>query len=479
MKKKTLYFLCAFNFYLIASMLQAVPCEGPGQDYPLSKIKENMQINRLSDRVIVLTGLLLPAGGYITAVNTEKGIVVIDTGASLGAAELCREMIQNEFPEKDFTYIIHTHAHGDHIGANQVFPETKIIAHKNSLKYFSDYSKPNLFDDMIPMLNNQIKTLRQRMEGMEKDSEDWKITEMRLALLEQMLLDADKGYHIRFPSLTFDKEMCLFLGDLTFRMYAFLNYHSDCDILIHIPEEGVLLMGDTLSRSSLSGTNAIAASVDVPGWINTLDRIMEEGQGVKHAVRGHSYVMNYEEVKVRRDYIKQIWDAVKDKNAQGQTPEDIIPQLPLENFNYITKLYQRKPEQLKSQHERIITGFWRQLQGRRFATEILARINRESGMEVAIKEFKNMINEKEKFFFNEGIVNSYASMLVEEGDIKNALELYRLNAVIFPESAEIYSGMGDAFQIAGNMDAAVKAYKKALELDPEDKRTAEKLKKIR
>jgi glyoxylase-like metal-dependent hydrolase (beta-lactamase superfamily II) len=438
-----------------------------------------MKIVRLSDRVIVLTGLLLPAGGYVTAVNTEKGIAVIDTGACLGATELFRNTIQKEFPGKDFAYVIHTHGHGDHVGANQIFPEAEIVAHKNSLPYFTSFVKPDQRDNIITYCRKRAASLRQRMEKMDKDSEDFKYAECRLALLEQIILDGKKNNNIRFPTITFNKKMSLDMGDLTINMYAFLNYHSDADILIHIPEEGILLIGDTFSRSSLPGLNSTAAAVDVTSWIRVLDRVLEEGKGVRHAVRGHSYILTHEEIKARRDYIYQIWTAVKKANAEDLSPEQIFPRLPLKDFEYITGMYERDLEELKNQHERIITGFWRQLQGRKFATEILARILRAEGMDETVKKFRTIVSEKEKYFFNENIVNIYAGMMVQEGAIKNALELYRLNAIVFPESADIYSGMGDAHLANNDNEAALKAYQRALELDPENNEIKKKLERVK
>jgi hypothetical protein len=109
----------------------------------------------------------------------------------------------------------------------------------------------------------------------------------RAAINEQIAVDIAQGLHVQFPDITFNDRMNLDMGDLTLKLYYFKNYHSDNDILIHIPEEGILLHGDTLSRSSLPGTNSFLSSVDIPGWIKVLDQILMDGAGVKHAVRGH------------------------------------------------------------------------------------------------------------------------------------------------------------------------------------------------
>lgn len=446
---------------------------------PLDLIKSRLKVVSLSDRVIVLTGNLLPGGGYIIAINSDKGIVVVDTGGSPGIASLMREIIQREFGRENFAYVIHTHGHGDHVSGNQAFPEAVVIAHENSVKSFIRYSEPRIREEMASFCTKQAENFRKRMQSLDADSEEFKTMELRVALNEQIVIDIEQGLHIRFPAVTFNERMNLDIGALTLKMYYLKNYHTDSDILIHIPEEGILLLGDTLSRAALPGTVSFLSSVDVPGWINALDQILSDGAGVKHAVRGHSYIMTGEEIKSRRDYIKKIWDTVTKANAEGLTPDKIIPKLPLENYAYLTQQYQRKPEDLKNQHERIITGFWRQLQDKDFATEILMKIQMESGLDAVVEKYKSLVSNGEKYYFDEGIVNSFAQGLLREGGAVKALEILKVNAVVFPDSAQVQSLLGDAFMADGKREEAIKAYSKALSLNPSDKVIKEKLEKAK
>ncbi len=471
-----------FSAICLLILLSGSPFAADSQQGGLSSldiIRSRITIVPLSERVIVLTGNLLPGGGYTIAINSEKGLVVVDTGGSPGIASAMREIIQKEFGRDKFAYVIHTHGHADHINGNQAFPEAQIVAHEKSIKSFSRYSTPQMLEEMAASCRKEAEDHRGRLKSLKEDSEDYEMTERRIAILEQIVIDIEQGVHVQAPDITFSEKMNLDMGDLTLKMYYFNNYHSTNDILIHIPEEGILLLGDTLSRAVLPGTNSFLSSANVPGWIQVLDQVLMDGAGVKHAVRGHSYIMTSEEITARRDYIKQVWGRVVKADSEGLTPDKILPMLPLKNYEFLTQQYQSKPEELENQHKRIVTGFWRQLQGKQFATEILLNAYVESSLDAAIEEYKSMISERDRYYFDEDIVNSFVMALLSEGATEKALELLKVHALIFPESAQVHSFFGDALMAEGKKEEAIKAYEKALSINPANKAAKEKLDKAK
>jgi glyoxylase-like metal-dependent hydrolase (beta-lactamase superfamily II) len=474
--KKSIFAICAV--FLSVGIFAAAKAS-QNSSSPLDIIKSRIKVVSLSDNVIVLTGNLLPGGGYVIAINSDRGIAVVDTGGSPGIAALMREIIEGEFGGEKFTHVIHTHGHGDHTNGNQAFSEAVVVAHENSVKSFRRYSEPHLLEQMASSCIKQAENFRKRLKSLDPDSEDYEITELRAAINEQIAIDIEQGLHVQLPEITFSGRMSLDMGNLTLKMYYLKNYHSDNDILIHIPEEGILLLGDTLSRSVLPGTNSFLSSVDIPRWLNALDQILQDGAGVEHAVRGHSYIMTGEEIVARRDYIKQVWDAVTQANSEGLTPDEIIPKLPMEDFGYLIQQYQRKPEELKNYHERIITGFWRQLQNKAFATEILLESQIESGLEAAIEKYKSLASQKEKYYFDESIVNAFAQGLLRSGETLKAQGLLKVHVSVFPDSAQAHSLLGDVLMTDGKIEEAIDAYEKAHSLAPSDNVIKGKLEKAK
>lgn len=69
--------------------------------------------------------------------------------------------------------------------------------------------------------------------------------------------------------------------------------------------------------------------------------------------------------------------------------------------------------------------------------------------------------------------------MIRENRIDDALELFKLNAEEYPNSSNVYDSLGEAWMILGNKGMAVQNYKRSLELNPENKNAAEKLKQLR
>ncbi len=66
--------------------------------------------------------------------------------------------------------------------------------------------------------------------------------------------------------------------------------------------------------------------------------------------------------------------------------------------------------------------------------------------------------------FDEATVNFIGYEHMQAGDIKNAIEIFKLNAMAFPNSPNVYDSLGDAYVADGQKQLALENTKKALEL---------------
>ncbi len=80
--------------------------------------------------------------------------------------------------------------------------------------------------------------------------------------------------------------------------------------------------------------------------------------------------------------------------------------------------------------------------------------------------------------FREEILNALGYRLIQEGRIKEAVEIFRLNAEAYPQSWNAYDSLGEAYMRAGEKEQAIKNYRKSLELNPQNTNAAEMLKKL-
>ena len=64
---------------------------------------------------------------------------------------------------------------------------------------------------------------------------------------------AEAGIVVALPDVVFDGELLLDLGGLTARVLTAASPHSDDTVLVHVPEEGLLFLGDATCGDPFDG----------------------------------------------------------------------------------------------------------------------------------------------------------------------------------------------------------------------------------
>ena len=63
-------------------------------------------------------------------------------------------------------------------------------------------------------------------------------------------------------------------------------------------------------------------------------------------------------------------------------------------------------------------------------------------------------------------LNAYAYTLLNKGEKEEAVRMFELNVKRNPKDANAQDSLGEGYMMAGNKDAAIKAFKKSLGMDP-------------
>jgi len=109
---------------------------------------------------------------------------------------------------------------------------------------------------------------------------------------------------------------------------------------------------------------------------------------------------------------------------------------------------------------------------------MLSKAIKEKGVKDAIAEISALKDKKDGYRINEGEFNNLGYRLLQEGMIKEAIEVFRLNVEIFPDSFNVYDSLGEAFATAGDKENAIANYKKSIELNPENESGKKMLEKL-
>jgi pentatricopeptide repeat protein len=110
------------------------------------------------------------------------------------------------------------------------------------------------------------------------------------------------------------------------------------------------------------------------------------------------------------------------------------------------------------------------------------RVYRGKGLDTALTHFTEL---KENFygkgaynFSSTADLNAFGYEVMGNNEIDGAVKVFEMNAKMFPESANVWDSLAEAYMKAGNMEMAKEYYKKSLELDPRNQNAKDMLKKI-
>ena len=419
-------------------------------------------INRLSDKTIVLTEKS-PMENIIVAIASKQGIVVVDSTSSPYTAGILRKTIEKEFGRDDFAYLVITHHHFDHAWGNQVFDDAEIVGYEGC----AGAMPPNAeaVQSAAAQMKQRAEQLSAELESLDPNSERAQNLRLTIDFNTRNYKGLSQGFVPTPPETTFDDRMIIELGDITLKLYYFGRAHSGTDILIHVPEEGLLMTGDLFLERGWLPLFSGRPTLDVPRWIEVLHSVLGNESQVKYVIPGHRDVWKREKLVLWKDYIVDLWNGVNVAAAEGLGLDAALERFPLpEKFAYL-KGYGWDDAALNRFQRRNVTAFWRQLK-ESAATIISAEIS-ASGIESAIKKYYELKSRPgNDVYFSEEDFNALGYRLLQTGRVDDAIEVFKLNVEAYPESWNVYDSLGEAYMAAGQNEPAIKNYKKSLELNP-------------
>ena len=279
---------------------------------------------RLGERVAVVR----VGTTYVTnviALAAGKGLVVIDTNNIPSLAPEIRKLIEKEFDRDDFTYVINTHWHWDHTNGNFAYPEATIVGHERCVPALQQFEAG--LPEYLPNRRQWIDTLEEQTAGLDPDSEEARWNRDIILTNRILFADFEKEVRIVPQNLTFNDRLTLDLGDMTLRMVFFGTAHTDTDILIHVPEERLLMIGDLFASGWLP---SITEQADIPHWFESLDYLFENGIQVDRIIGGHHSFMSPKEFSDHLGYVKTLWEGIAGARAEGKILREVKEMFSLE-----------------------------------------------------------------------------------------------------------------------------------------------------
>jgi cyclase len=284
-----------------------------------------MQATRLSDNVLAIGGDYVEE--HLTVVASGDGLIVVDTLATLPATREALPLIRT-FSAEPVRVVINTHLDADHIAGNAAFAGAAIVAHANGVRHLDE----RFFDDGASEqgIREFVKQLRSN-----RIPDDPQLAARRQTYIDMYtrLLDGFGDFVPAPPFLFVSSDARVVLGRVTLELKHFGPAHTDADLVVFLPAEGLVLAGDVAMGA---GVVPIAHPVNggsLVGLARALQAIDSLITETSRIVPGHGSIGGPALVRQQRDYVESLLEAIRDAQARGATLEDARPELEVPAFS--------------------------------------------------------------------------------------------------------------------------------------------------
>jgi cyclase len=189
--------------------------------------------------------------------------------------------------------VVNTHANGDHCFGNSLVAGAEIVASSACALEMVELPPARLADLMraAPDLG-EVGVFVQRIFGP----------------------FSFEGIELVAPTRTFDGELDLLVGDRRVRLLEVGPAHTAGDVVVHLPDEGVVFTGDILFH----GGHPIVWAGPVTNWIAACDRILD--LGAPTVVPGHGPLATPAAVRDLKEYFQHLTAEARIRFDAGLTP---------------------------------------------------------------------------------------------------------------------------------------------------------------
>jgi cyclase len=173
--------------------------------------------------------------------------------------------------------VVNTHANGDHCYGNQLVADAEIVASAASAREM---------DEVPPSM----------LAGLMRATDS--LGDAGTYLRDIFGPFTFEGIEPVPPTATFDGELVLHLGDRAVRLYELGPAHTGGDVVVHVPDAGVLFTGDLVFH----GGHPVVWAGPVAHWIEACDRML--ALGATTVVPGHGPLSDRTCIEDQRAYFE-------------------------------------------------------------------------------------------------------------------------------------------------------------------------------
>ena len=243
-----------------------------------------LQITPVTDGLYVIPGFDGSlSGGNVAVRVTGDGVILVDNKFPYSFDEITRQV--TSVTSEPIRYVLNTHHHGDHAGANADFMRAaQIISHRNA-------------------------------RG-------------------NMLRNGQAGA----PPVIFSDQATVFLGDVEVQAHHVGRGHTNGDAVIYFPDLRTIHTGDLVLWGTRLDGSTLAPFIDYANggsgteWVATLDRMLQ--LDFDTVIPGHGPILSRSDVETFREKFVTLISRMTDLVDAGVAPSEIAQRLEIDDLDW-------------------------------------------------------------------------------------------------------------------------------------------------
>lgn len=300
---------------------------------------------QLADGVHAFVG----AGGDSNAgaIQTPEGWIVLDAQQHIPLARKFRAALEDT-GSRAFLWLVLTHYHLDHTAGNSVFAsDMPVLAHQITLEKFREVLGPGVstgdnfteFETRVSFLFGPNIT-----DLIPHGDPGWGWFRSRIGTPEYSTLVAAPPTHTFADRFTFHLD----------RRSVVLEYlgpaHCDGDIIVHLPEDGIVFVGDLL----FVGRFPWLGDGDIEGWISALGHVA--GLDVAQVIPGHGKPVRLKELRDFREMLIALRDGVAGALKAGMSEDEAVERVRLAGYENLPRYPEWMPWNVRNAYRALVSA---------------------------------------------------------------------------------------------------------------------------
>lgn len=396
--------IAGLSALMLLVVLQAAPA-ATGPSVATTRIADNVYEISCTDG----------ATSNCLALTGENGVLLVDTGLEQTAGLLSAAV--DSLGAGPVRYVLNTHAHFDHNGANALFgPQATIVAHDGfTAAYRTGYGL---------------------------------LTELPDAA---------------FPDTTFLKKFSLEFGGETIEMTHFRSCHSAADAIVSLERAGIVCLGDLVASDRFPYLD-LAAGGDIHEYAKTLYKLrIMFGEGTVF-VPGHGRNITRDDLGDYLSMVRSTMAIVQAGLDAGRDADAMIAGDVLAEWDGWSGRFVGKDDWIRTLATSLSGDETVRLKP---VFEPLYYTAKRADAATAIAQYHQLKKtHRHDYDFGEANLNALGYYFLGKQRYDDAIEVFQLNVDLFPESANPYDSLGEAYMKRGDRDLAIECYSKALAINP-------------